>query len=192
MNSNLWRRYILPFIILVGALGAAAIAGDAVLHSLNLVWIGRYLGIPGTLLIVASLTYSLRKRNKLSGGKVTDWLRFHEAGGWLGSLMVLLHSGVHFNAILPWFATIAMGVNVISGMVGKILLARTREHVSLQREKFRLRGMSKQEVDRAVFWDALAVTAMTQWRKLHIPIFVVFASLSLAHIVTILLFWGWK
>jgi hypothetical protein len=42
------------------------------------------------------------------------------SGTWLGSLMVLIHAGIHFNAILPWLATIAMGVNVISGMVGKI------------------------------------------------------------------------
>ena len=36
--------------------------------------------------------------------------------------MVLIHAGIHFNAILPWLATVAMGVNVISGMVGKLLL----------------------------------------------------------------------
>ena len=42
---------------------------------------------------------------------------------------VLIHAGIHFNAILPWLATVAMGVNVISGMVGKLLLDRSRRHV---------------------------------------------------------------
>jgi hypothetical protein len=32
---------------------------------------------------------------------------------------------------------------------------------------------------------------MTQWRKVHIPIFIVFAVLALGHIFSIFLFWGW-
>jgi hypothetical protein len=34
--------------------------------------------------------------------------------------------------------------------------------------------------------------AMAKWRKLHIPIFIVFAVLALGHIVSIFLFWGWR
>jgi hypothetical protein len=45
---------------------------------LNLVWVGRYLGIPGTILIIASLTYSLRKRKFISDGKSEDLLNLHE------------------------------------------------------------------------------------------------------------------
>jgi hypothetical protein len=115
----------------------------------------------------------------------------HEVGTWLGSLLVLLHAGIHFNAILPWLATVAMGVNVISGMVGKMLLGRAREHVIGQRDHYQLRGMSKGDVERAVFWDAVTLDAMAKWRKVHIPIFMVFAVLALGHIVSIFLFWGW-
>jgi hypothetical protein len=49
--------------------------------------------------------------------------------------MVLIHAGIHFNAILPWLATVAMGVNVISGMVGKIAPEPlAQQHVQGQRE----------------------------------------------------------
>ncbi|MBK9022146.1 MAG: hypothetical protein M0P39_15725 [Rhodocyclaceae bacterium] len=191
MTPSLWRRHVLPFTILLGLLALATIAGDYLLHRLNLVWIGRYLGIPGTLLIVGSLVYSLRKRKYITSGNPKTLLTLHEAGTWLGSLMVLLHAGIHFNAILPWFATIAMGVNVISGMVGKLLLARSREHVLGQREYYQLRGLSKVEVERAVFWDAVTLDAMTKWRKVHIPIFIVFSVLAIGHIISIFLFWGW-
>jgi hypothetical protein len=105
--------------------------------------------------------------------------------------MVLIHAGIHFNAILPWLATIAMGVNVISGMVGKMLLKSSREHIQGERDKFQLRGMSKAEVEQAMFWDAVAIDAMAKWRKVHIPIFIVFAVLALGHIFSIFLFWGW-
>lgn len=189
--TSLWRQHILPFTLLLGLLAVATLAGDYLLHRMNLVWVGRYLGIPGTILIIGSLVYSLRKRKYITTGNPKSLLKLHEIGAWLGSLMVLLHSGVHFNAILPWLATLAMGVNVISGMVGKLLLDRSRRHVLGQREHFQLRGLSRPELDQAVFWDAVTLDAMTKWRKVHIPIFIVFVVLSLGHIVSIFLFWGW-
>ncbi len=191
MTTSLWRQHILPFTLLLGLLAVATLAGDYLLHRLDLVWVGRYLGIPGTLLIIGSLVYSLRKRKYITTGNPKSLLKLHEISAWLGSLMVLLHAGIHFNAILPWLATVAMGVNVISGMVGKLLLDRSRRHVLGQREHFQLRGLSRPEVDQAVFWDAVTLDAMTKWRKVHIPIFIVFAVLSLGHIVSIFLFWGW-
>jgi hypothetical protein len=191
-TASLWRKHILPFTLLVTLLGVATVIGDYLLHRLDLVWVGRYLGIPGTLLIIGSLTYSLRKRKVIATGNVKSWLNMHEIGTWLGSWMVLLHAGIHFNAILPWLATIAMGVNVISGMVGKMLLARSREHVQAQREHYQLRGLSKAEVEQAVFWESVTFDAMAKWRKVHIPIFIVFAVLAIGHIVSIFLFWGWR
>jgi hypothetical protein len=191
MTTSLWRQHILPFTFLLGVLAIAALAGDFFLHRLNLVWIGRYLGIPGTILIIGSLVYSLRKRKIISSGNPRSLLTFHEFTAWLGSLMVLIHSGIHFNAILPWLATIAMGVNVISGMVGKLLLDRSRRHVQGERESYQLRGLSRPEVEQAVFWDAVSLDAMTQWRKVHIPIFIAFAVLAIGHIVSVFLFWGW-
>lgn len=192
MTTSLWRQHILPFILLLGLLAVATMAGDYVLHRLNLVWVGRYLGIPGVLLIIISLTYSLRKRKIITVGNPKSLLVFHEFTAWLGSLLVLIHAGIHFNAILPWLAIVAMGVNVISGLVGKLLLSRSRLHVQVEREGFQVLGLSKFEVDQAIFWDAVMIDAMTKWRKVHIPIFIVFVVLALGHIFSIFLFWGWK
>ena len=191
MKKSLWGGHVLPFILLLGLLAAATLAGDYALHRLNLVWVGRYLGIPGTLLIIGSLVYSMRKRKYITSGDPKTLLKLHEFCAWLGSLMILIHAGIHFNALLPWLATVAMAVNVVSGMVGKLLLERSRRHVQGQREHFQLRGLSKPEVEQAVFWDAVTVDAMTRWRKVHIPIFIVFVVLALGHIFSIFLFWGW-
>lgn len=190
--STLWREHILPFAFLVLLLGVLTLAGDYLLHRLNLVWVGRYLGIPGTILIIGSLMYSLRKRKYIETGNPKSYLNMHELAAWLGSLLVLIHAGIHFNAILPWLATVAMGINVISGLVGKMLLQRSREHVQSQRDSYQLRGLSRPEVEQAVFWDSVTFDAMTQWRKVHIPIFIVFAVLSLGHIISVFLFWGWQ
>jgi hypothetical protein len=190
MNS-LWRQHVLPFVLLLGLLAIAALGGDYLLHQLNLVWVGRYLGIPGTILIIISLIYSLRKRKYIKTGNPKSMLRFHEFSAWLGSLLVLIHAGIHFNALLPWLATIAMGVNVISGLVGKFLLDRSRRHVQNQREHFQLEGLSPPDVEQAIFWDAVSLDIMTRWRKVHIPIFLVFSVLSFGHIISIFLFWSW-
>jgi hypothetical protein len=190
-STSLWRRHLIPFAFLLGLLAFAALLGDYVLHRLNLVWVGRYLGILGTILIIGSLVYSMRKRKLIASGNPRSLLQLHEVSAWLGSLMVLLHAGIHFNAILPWLATVAMGINVISGLVGKLLLDRSRSHLQGQREHFQLRGLSRPAVEQAVFWDAVTLDAMTQWRKVHIPISIAFATLSLGHIFSIFLFWGW-
>ena len=191
MNRSLWRDQVLPFSLLLGLLAAATLSGDYLLHRLNLVWVGRYLGILGTLLIIFSLYYSLRKRKYVNSGNPGTLLKMHEFSAWLGSLMILIHAGVHFNAILPWLATLAMSINVVSGLVGKMLLKRARVHVQNQREHFQLRGMSKPEVEQAVFWDAVTLYIMNQWRKVHIPIYIVFTVIALGHILSVFMFWGW-
>jgi len=191
MTTSLWRQHILPFCLLLGLLAIATLAGDYLLHQLKLVWVGRYLGIPGIVLIIISLTYSLRKRKVITVGNPKSLLTFHEFTAWLGSLLVLIHAGIHFNAILPWLATVAMSVNVVSGLVGKLLLGQSRRHVQGEREELQLRGFSMFEVEQALFWDAVTLDAMTKWRKVHIPIFIVFVILALGHIISIFLFWGW-
>jgi hypothetical protein len=188
---SLWRRLVLPFILVLGLLAVATLTGDYVLHQYNLVWVGRYLGILGTLLILGSLYYSARKRKWFKSGNPQTLLKLHELGTWLGSAMVLIHAGVHFNALLPWLAAFAMGINVVSGLVGKILLKQSKQFVHTEREKFAAQGLSAVEVERTIYWDALAVKTMAQWRQVHIPIFIVFAVLALGHIFSIFLFWEW-
>jgi len=104
MKARLFSREVLPFYLALAALAAAALVCDALLHHFNAVWIGRYLGIPGTLLIIGSFGYSLRKRKLISAGKPVTLLRWHERMAWAGSLLVLVHAGIHFNAILGWLA----------------------------------------------------------------------------------------
>ena len=191
-ENSLWHRHILPFVTLTTLLAVVTLAGDYVLHRFNLIWVGRYLGIPGTLLIIFSLVYSLRKRKLISSSTPKTWLNRHEFCAWLGSAMVLVHAGIHLNAILPWLATVAMSVNVISGLVGKLLLGRAREHMQLTRAQYEARGLTPAQIEQKVFWDAVAVDTMKQWRTVHFPITAAFTVLALAHIASTLLLWGWR
>ncbi|MDP3858523.1 MAG: hypothetical protein Q8Q73_12265 [Stagnimonas sp.] len=192
MNRSLFRRDALPLLLLFLALVAATTATDALLHRLELVWIGRYLGIPGTLLILLSMRYSLRKHGLIAQGEPRRLLRQHEALAWLGSLLVLVHAGIHFRAILPWLATAAMLVNILSGLTGKFLLPRARRHVEERRGRMAARGLSGDQMDAKLYWDALMLDAMANWRTVHVPIALAFAGLALAHVLSIFLYWSWR
>lgn len=192
MQARLIRHEVMPFLLSLVMLAAAALLVDALLHAFNAVWVGRYLGIPGTLLIVGSFGYSARKRKLIQKGHPMQLLRWHERMAWLGSLLVLVHAGVHFNAILGWLAVWAMLINVASGLTGKYLLDRARKRLEAARQKMRDRGLSPQELEDRTYWDTMTFDAVKKWRAVHFPITLAFGVLALAHIVAVLLFWGWK
>lgn len=191
-SANLVRREVLPFGAWLLALVGATLVLDAALHYFSLVWVGRYLGIPGVMLILASFGYSLRKRKLIQRGNPVQLLRRHEYLAWSGSLLVLVHAGIHFNAWLPWLATAAMLINVVSGLTGKFLLERARKRLGESRKRLTAEGWSLPEQEAALHRDALTFDLMKRWRAVHFPITLAFSLLALAHVVTIALFWGWR
>lgn len=192
LQARLFSREVVPFYLSLIALGATALLCDAVLHLLNAVWVGRWLGIPGTLLILASLAYSLRKRKWIAVGRPATLLRLHEYLAWAGSLLILVHAGIHFNSILGWLAVWAMLINVGSGLTGKFLLNRSRRRLEAARQNMREHGLSAQELAERTYWDSLTFDVVKQWRSVHFPITLAFAVLALAHIVATTIFWGWR
>jgi hypothetical protein len=190
--ARLLSREVLPFMGSFAALALLSLALDGLLHHFDLLWIGRWLGIPGTLLIIGSTAYSLRKRKLIQFSQPAKMLRWHEALAWIGSLLVLVHAGVHFNAILGWLAVWAMLINVGSGLTGKFLLGRSRRRMEQARQRMREQGLSDDELDERLYWDSLTFDLVKQWRVVHFPITLAFAVLAIAHIVAILLFWGWR
>jgi len=192
MRARILRREVIPFYLSLAALVLATLLVDAALHAADVAWIGRYLGIPGVLLIIGSFGYSLRKRKLITAGKPVVLLRWHERMAWAGALLVLVHAGIHFDAILGWLAVAAMLVNVASGLTGKYLLQRSRTRLEETRQRLRDEGLTAQELDERLYWDSLTFDAVKSWRAVHFPITLAFAVLGVAHIVAIFLFWGWK
>ncbi len=192
MERSLLRKEVLPFLMMFGSLVLATIIIDAVLHLFGLTWVGRWLGIPGTLLILLSFFYSMRKRKMINFGKPKILLILHETLTWVGALMILVHAGIHIYSILPWLALIAMLVNVISGMTGKYLLNRSRRHMAEKKAVYLEQGLSEQELEKKLFWDATTFDVMKKWRAVHLPITLAFAVLGITHILSIFLFWQWR
>lgn len=188
MSQPVLLKYVLPFIIWYALMILSAKAIDYLLHLWQLPGAGLFFGYLGTILIALSFAYSVRKRIYRASGSPRRFLLFHEYIAWAGSVMILVHAGIHYHAHLPRLALIMMLINVASGLVGKFLLKNSREAFTENRNTLLERGMSEAEVDKLVFFDAVAVSVMNQWRSIHLPITLMFAILSILHILTIFMF----
>ncbi len=192
MKGNLLRREVVPHALAFAALVSATICIDVALHLFGVAWIGRYLGIPGTLLVVGSFAYSLRRRKLITRGKPITLLRLHERMAWAGSLLILVHAGIHFNAILAWLAVGAMLINVGSGLTGKFLLERSRRRLIEARRQMHAEGLEPGDIEDRLYWDSLTFDVVKEWRAVHFPISLAFGVLALAHIAAVFTFWSWR
>ncbi len=192
MGIGLLIREILPFYFRLAVLAAVTLFIDLILHLTDLVWIGRYLGIPGIILILLSFGHSLRKRGMIKSDNPIRLLRLHEWLAWIGSTLVLVHAGIHFNAVLAWLAVAAMAVNITSGLAGKYLMSRSQRWMKQAKADLREAGLTDSEIEQRLFWDSLAAGLVRKWRTIHLPIALAFAVLASAHILSTFLFWGWK
>ena len=185
-------RRLLPSALLYLALLGAAIALDGLLHVTGQVGLGRFLGIAGTLAILVSFLYSLRKRKVLGAGSHAGLLKLHEVLGWVGAVMVVVHGGIHFNAVIPWLAVAAMLVVVASGFVGKYLLAEARASLKAEELELRSRQVPEPRIERELLGHSLLVATMKRWREVHMPLTMAFCGLALVHVGATLLLWGWR
>jgi len=182
---------ILPSLLLFLALLIGAVSVDYALHVSGLVWVGRYCGVVGATLILLSFLYSLRKRKLIRVGSPIGLLRAHEALGWIGAFVILVHGGIHFYALIPWLALLAMLVVVASGLTGRFLLQDARTSLKSRAEELRQGGRSEAEIEKELLGHSLMVDTMKKWRTVHMPLTMVFVALSLLHVGATVLFWKW-
>lgn len=106
--------------------------------------------------------------------------------------MILVHSGIHFNAILPWVATTLMMVVTASGHVGQYLIKKLKEEMKLKMKQLGVNATVDDELERQHYWDSLTVKTLDQWRRVHTPMVSILIALSSVHILSILLLWNWR
>jgi hypothetical protein len=191
MRRSLLFRQIAPSLFWYALLVVSAIGLDYVLHRMGQAWVGRYMGILGTALILLSLLYSARKRKLIERGSPKTLLDLHEYLSWAGALMILVHAGIHFNALLPWLALLLLLVVVASGFVGKNLLKDARDRLKSREAELKKQGLGGDELEKRLLLDSVTVDAMKKWRSVHVPLTVTLATLALLHAVSIMVFWRW-
>ncbi len=179
MHRSVLVRQVAPSALAFVALLPAAVALDAAMHRIGLGAAGFWLGPIGVALIAISYAYSFQRRSGVRVVPMPSVLRLHEWTGWTGTLCVLVHSGAHFNAWLPWLAAAAMLTVVASGITGAWLLRRAIETLRAERAD------ANADPGRLML-DAATVDVMKRWRSVHLPIHAVFVVLALLHVASVL------
>jgi hypothetical protein len=188
MTRSILVRNVVPYFIWYGLLFVSTLLFDYILHKFHLIYLGLYFGITGTFLIVISFVYSLQKRKIINWGSSKLLLQTHEALAWIGALMVMVHAGIHFNALLPWLAVFLLIVAVASGLIGKFILADTRSALAEKKKELLNKGMTEKEAEDKLLLDSITVDLMKKWRSVHVPITLVLGVLALLHILSIIMF----
>jgi hypothetical protein len=191
MWKSVFIQRAVPLIVSYLLLIFAAISLDYLFHLVHLAWIGRYIGFAGTAFLVFSFAYSARKSKVIRNGTLKFFLWLHCKAGWIGTLMILLHSGIHFNAALPWVATAFMLIVTGSGHVGQYLLKKVRDEVKMKIKQLGLE-VTDDNLDRQQYWDTLTVKTLEKWRTIHMPVVSILMALTLIHILSITFFLNWR
>lgn len=187
MKSTIFIQYVVPFFQWFFLLILCAIATDYFLHRNNIEYIGYYLGYFGTFLILISFVYSLRKRKIINTGSPKSLLTIHEYLSWFGAVLILIHAGIHFNALLPWLAIFMLLITVASGLIGKFILKKANETYKIKLAELIKNGTSKEIADQQLFFDSICVHMMKKWKSVHIPITILLGVLSIMHIVSVIM-----
>ncbi len=87
---------------------------------------GFYLGVVGSVMMLALLLYPLRKHVRFMQrwGALKHWFRWHMIMGIVGPTLILLHSTFHLRSLNATIALISMLIVVISGVIGRFVYTK--------------------------------------------------------------------
>lgn len=150
-------------------------------------------GIGGTLLVILSFGYSMRKRKKLfKSGGMKGWLRGHE---WLaigGTVIIFVHTGTHFHSIVAIITLIFMFIAFISGLIGRYVYDNVRAELKLKKESLKRDGLSDKEIEENLTGLATASDALSKWRLYHMPVISILGVMVVYHAISALYYGGFK
>jgi hypothetical protein len=88
--------------------------------------VGFYLGVTGSLMMLAMLLYPLRKHARFmqNWGALKNWFRIHMIMGIVGPTLVLFHSTFHIRSTNAAVALFSMLGVVASGIIGRFVYTK--------------------------------------------------------------------
>lgn len=111
------------------------------------------------------------------------WFQVHLIMGIGGPLLIFVHSGAHFHALVPVLALVMMVLVVLSGIAGQALHHLASQTLYEQRHEIARQGVSKDMIEAQLYDLAREEKALRWWRCIHVPLTWTFLSLVLMHIV---------
>ena len=151
---------------------------------------GHVVGWLGLAVIMLVFVYSLKKRYGLNVGTPRGWLRVHIVAGVVGPVLILVHSGSHFHALVPVVTMVIMAIIVMSGIIGQAIHLLALKTLNQQRRWLIQEGMTQAETDVRLEELASEEELFRWWRAVHAPLTFTFVILAALHIIGALYFGG--
>ena len=147
-------------------------------------------GWVGVGMIALTFVYPIKRRLHPNEVWPKIWFDVHQALGIAGPLLILVHSGVHYHALVPVLALIAMILVVFSGITGQAIHYLAFQTLYTQRHELADQGLSEEMVESRLHELAMQEESLRWWRCFHGPLTLTFVVLTLLHIGGALFFGG--
>lgn len=151
---------------------------------------GHLLGWLGLIMILVVFAYPAQKRLRPNHVWSKPWLYLHEILGILGPLVILVHSGAHFHALVPVLALLALALVVLSGVAGQVLHTLAFRTLYDKRHALAQQGMTEEAIEARLQELASQEGILRWWPWVHVPLTAAFVVLTLMHIGGALYFGG--
>lgn len=151
---------------------------------------GHLAGWFGLSWFLLAFYYSIKKRFGRRNGWSKLWFWVHQIAAVVGALIIFVHSGIHFHALVPSLALIVMVLVVISGLIGIFVHRKAIRLLGDTRKEMVKQGLTEDEISVQLFELAVHEKNYRLWRKFHVPLAMVFAVLIVLHIGGALYFGG--
>jgi hypothetical protein len=186
------------FLIVIGFIIAAVVGGLSIeaLLSTQSGWPfghtqkGHATGWAGLAVILSVFVYPFKKRRGRKAGWPKGWFRVHQVAGVAGPVLILIHAGPHFHALAPALAMLAMGIVVVSGVLGSAVHRKALRLLNDERKELLGRGLSHEDVEDRLYDLASREETFRIWQIIHAPMVVMFLALTAAHVIGALYFGG--
>ena len=153
---------------------------------------GHAVGWAGLVVTLLVFVYPIRKRVSPSRPWPRGWFRVHMVAGVLGPLLIFIHSGAHYHAVVPILAMGSMVIVVLSGIVGQLVHAVSLRALNEHRHRLQHRGLSEHDVDAELQRMASQEEAFRLWQAIHAPMTLIFLVFTALHVAGALFFAGFS
>lgn len=186
-------------VVVVSAVVVAAVAGALMFEALlsldkvtpfGHTQYGHGVGWAGLAMTLLVFVYPLLKRLRPSHRWPRGWFRVHMIAGVLGPLLIFLHSGAHYHALVPIMAMLSMVIVVLSGIVGQLVHAFSLRALNDQRRQLQHRGLPDDDIEAQLHGVASQEEGFRVWQAIHAPMTLMFLVFTLLHVVGALFFAG--
>jgi len=151
---------------------------------------GHVVGWVGLAVILTVFVYSVKKRFDCKTGWPKTWFMVHQVAGILGPMLILVHAGWHFHALVPVLTLIVMGIVVVSGVIGVAVHRKALTSLNDTRKELLSLGLSQADIEDRLYDLVSGEETFRVWQFIHVPTVMLFLALLAAHILGALYFGG--